>query len=570
MTQDSVTSFGKKFVLWGAALSLIGICFSSYLRLFMDMESLYHDQFTEQDHWHFAGLFVFFLMLLVVQIQKPERFLKLTDKTWVLGIGYGLFLAVCHFWVYKNRPYIIDEYCFDFQSQIFARGEMMGNWPWDIRFLLLPEVYHNHFFVMFESGDIFCRYWPGNALLRAPWTLLGVPWLWNTGLAVGCLYLVKNICRQLFGETTQTAAWAVLFLLASSNFSVNAISMYPNTFYIFSSLVFVALLLRPTALKVFCAGVIGSIAIVQHQPMPHALFAIPWFVWLLVQPKGLRNVFLLVLGYLPVVLVVGFGWALWMLDIGAPDHQGNPANDLISLLFNYRSELDWSMRPMARFMALFKLWAWAAPGLLLLAAYGFWKAPKMSPLKFLGYSCALTYAGYFFIHTDSGHGWGYRYFEGCWSALVLLGAAAIHFVQKNHGATLGAWIQDKAMFAVLTGVAIFVPARMLQVEQSIAKELADLPVFEDNGEIEIVFVDHVHHSQFRKHDLVQNAPFLDSPKIIIFGRDKNWNDETAERAFPNFENREKDLRRFYLPKELEEKPYDLSFDEFSIFQKVRY
>ncbi|MBL92915.1 MAG: hypothetical protein CMH56_14020, partial [Myxococcales bacterium] len=548
--------------------TLVGLGLCIYMRYYWNLNSLYHDQYTDHDFWHLIGFVGFFLLLLFVDVRKPETILKWAEKTWMPALVLGVVLVVCHFLVYKGRPYIIDEYCFDFQSQIFAEGQMMGNWPYNIRFLLLPPVYHNHFFVMFESGDIFCRYWPGNALLRTPFTLLGVPWMLNVSLAVGCLYLAKYVCRELLGRQSFAASWAVLFFIVSPNFLVNAISMYPNTFYLFSSLGFVALLLKPTFLRVILAGILGSMAIVQHQPMPHALFAIPWFFWLLRQEKGFAKVTCLVLSYLPIVLLVGFGWAMWMFDLGAPDHQGNPADNLVSMLFNYRSELDWSLRPVARIIALFKLWVWAMPGLGLLAWWGFWRSPKGSPLRMFGYSALLMYVGYFLIHTDSGHGWGYRYFEGSWVSLVILGAAAMaHF--KNEAGDGWVWPR-KIMLGVILGAVFFVPLRMVQIEDLMTQELSIRPATEPNDDLELNFVDHTHPIQFRKHDLVQNGPFLRSPKIWIWGRDDQWNTDTIERAFPNFEPREGDSRRFYLPKEAEEDPYALSDDEFSLIQKVRF
>jgi hypothetical protein len=61
----------------------------------------------------------------------------------------------------------------------------------NLKYLFLPEV--------------FARYWPGHVLLRAPFTYLGVSWLLNVLLAVGCIYNIKYICRTLFSEHPQAS-----------------------------------------------------------------------------------------------------------------------------------------------------------------------------------------------------------------------------------------------------------------------------------------------------------------------------------------------------------------------------
>ena len=49
-------------------------------------------------------------------------------------------------------------------------------------------------------------------------------------------------------------------------------------------------------------------ALVLHNPVPHALFALPVGVWLLVDKSRRRQLLPLGLGYLPLTALLLFGW----------------------------------------------------------------------------------------------------------------------------------------------------------------------------------------------------------------------------------------------------------------------
>jgi len=55
---------------------------------------------------------------------------------------------------------------------------------------------------------------------------------------------------------------------------------------------------------------------VLHNPFPHLVFALPWIGWLMVRRDGrIRDLAWLVLGYAPVLAVLGAGWSLWQRDM---------------------------------------------------------------------------------------------------------------------------------------------------------------------------------------------------------------------------------------------------------------
>src|SRR5205823_3050257 len=77
-----------------------------------------------------------------------------------------------------------------------------------------------------------------------------------------------------------------------------------------------------------------------------------------------------------------------------------------------------------RLFELVKLIVWNTPGLLVLALIGYERLSRRIPFKLMAASAMLTFAGYFFVQCDQGHGWGARYFHSAWGVLPLLGAAA--------------------------------------------------------------------------------------------------------------------------------------------------
>ncbi len=76
------------------------------------------------------------------------------------------------------------------------------------------------------------------------------------------------------------------------------ISYYSMPAHLLANSLYALLLVRPTPLRAIGAGVVGSIALSLHNPVPHTLFAIPWLIWIVTRPGGVRLVGLMCLGYL--------------------------------------------------------------------------------------------------------------------------------------------------------------------------------------------------------------------------------------------------------------------------------
>src|SRR5262249_27197221 len=107
-----------------------------------------------------------------------------------------------------------------------------------------------------------------------------------------------------------------------------------------------------------------------HNPLPHALFALPWFIWLALRPAPVRNLSYLAAGYLPLVVILGLGWLWLQTHFGMIGLSGGPYSVATAgHLFGWPSEKTL----LARYIGFAKLWLWAVPGIVVLAVVGTWR-----------------------------------------------------------------------------------------------------------------------------------------------------------------------------------------------------
>jgi hypothetical protein len=171
---------------------------------------------------------------------------------------------------------------------------------------------------------------------------------------------------------------------------------------------------------------------------------------------------------------------------------------------------------LSRFIGLAKVWIWAVPGLLLLAAAGARRWRNDPRCMLLAASAVLTFAGYFFFTPDQGHGWGYRYFHSAWLALPLLAAGAL--APRASGVERGTASDDGALtsfvvVASLLMLTVGVGLRAFQIDRYMREHLAQLPAY-DGKELRIVLVSQ--RATSYGADLVQNDPFLRGNVIRMF------------------------------------------------------
>jgi len=499
----------------------------------------------------FFVLFTFFdypaasctLLILILAALVPARFsvrpiLRWVGKhPWSIAAASTVLLCVGTLTIYHNHPLCMDEYTQFLQSQVFASGHLTGRVPAELLDWLVPTGFQNYFIAVARpTGQIASDYWPSFALVLTPFTWLGIPWACNAAITALTLVVIHRLALRLFGDA-EAAGLALLLTAASPVIFANGISYYSMPAHLLANSLYALLLLEPTPRRTLLAGLVGSVALTLHNPVPHTLFAVPWLVWVARRENGLKLFSWLCAGYLPLCLVLGIGW-FWF--DGHLAHEGGTLAvgnaDRVSEFF----KIPTATVLLARFIGLAKVWLWAVPGLLVLAAAGAWKWRSEPRCQLLVWSAVLTFLGYFLVPVDQGHGWGYRYFHSAWLALPLLATAAL---TPRAPAAAPALLQtsDTRVFVVacaLLTLVLGIGLRAKQINEFIADDLSQLPTYSSTSK-RIVFVDASH--AFYGADLVQNDPFLRGPEIRMLSRGDTRNAEMMRRYFPGYHRAFADL-----------------------------
>lgn len=448
-----------------------------------------------------------------------------------IGLSVAVLLSLGTLFVYGNHPLAMDEFAPLFQSQVFAAGKLSGTYPVDLLNHLIPAEFQNWFLNTSKvTGEVSSSYWPSFALLLTPFTLLGIPWACNPLLSGITILVLNRLALRLFGSV-EAAGMVTLLTLASPVFFADGISYYSMTAHMLANALFVLLLLTPSTGRLLAAGAVGSIALTLHNPVPHFLFALPWFVWLALQEKPVARLALLCAGYLPLSIVLGIGW---FVHSGQLAHGGGPVTDGVGSLDNVAGAFAWPGLTLlyARLVGLAKLLLWAAPCLLVLAFAGAWRTRSDTRFATLIASAALTFAGYLFVWADQGHGWGFRYFHSAWLVLPLLATTLLYAPSKasppvaTDAADVRTYVVACALMSLVAGIAL----RASQMNEFVDRHLAQLPGYA-GSEPRVVVIAGV---GFYPYDLVQNDPFLRNPEVRMM----RIGEETAAAIrlhFPNYQ-----------------------------------
>lgn len=463
----------------------------------------------------------------------------LARNPWPIAAVAFLGLCVAMFGIVHNHPLAGDEHLALFQSRAFAAGRLTGQFPPDLFFRLIPGHYQWQWLITSESsGAVAAIYWPGFSLLLVPFNLIGAPWACNPLLASLSLVLMAKLARQLTGST-QAGGWAMLFALGSPGFTGMALSYFSMTAQLFLNLLFAWLLLERGSRRLLAAGVVGSFALVQSNPVPHLLFALPWIAWIARGPEARRKLLTLAAGYAPLTLVVGFGWWLFLRELQGKIWFMPYANDedflrrLLNRLWYLHIELRIAFGLPGdeaignRIAEQVRLWSWAVPGLPVLALAGWWLGRRTPGVNLLALSLASTMLGFFFVTFDQGYGWGARYVHSAWGALpVLASAATVSIRDPGTSISLRNYVGRAALLSLIFATAL----RFLQIRLFMDDHLSLRPPFE-KGVRQIVFI--APNPVFYAQDFVQNDPFLREPVIFIMsrGRKRDYED-VIKRRFP--------------------------------------
>lgn len=420
--------------------------------------------------------------------------------------------------VYQRYPLSMDEYAAVFQAKIFASGHIYAQLPREVVEWLVVRGFNGSFLIAsLETGKAVEEYWPGFALLLAPFEVFGLSWVCNACLSGGAMLLIYWIAREISGDR-RAGGWALLFTLTSGVFVADGLSYYSMQAHLTANLLYVALLIRPGACRAMGAGLIGSLALILHNPVPHTLFAIPWIVSMAMDRN--RLLLPLILGYAPGV-AAGLGWIIFRSDIASAAHGAATVSAVTAGVFGWPDSTSMNMRA----GALAKMWLWASPCLFIFAVSGRFQYRDNKYARLLMQSAILTFSGYLFVRFDQGHGWGYRYFHSAWGAIPVLAGCAM--LCRADGP------QRRISFAgaaAILNLLIVIPFQMHEISEVISQHLAQLtpPTRPGNN---VYFIHPA--AGFYLADMVQIDPLLRDRDLRLVSRGTALDTQLIRRNWPN-------------------------------------
>lgn len=463
------------------------------------------------------------ICLLAAIWNRPESILRVVDclgrrevSTAVICAAlFGLSSAA----VYQGVALSMDEYAAVFQAEVFASGHIFASFPPSVLDWLVVPRFNGSFLIASPiSGEVIEAYWPGFALLLAPFELVEIPWLCNAVLGATALFLIHRITLTLT-SSRRAAGWSVLFAIASGAFWANAISFYSMQAHLTANLLFAWLLLEPNPKRAATAGFVGSLALVLHNPFPHALFALPWIISMAVHKDRRSYLLPLMLGYLPILLGVGYGWLALRTAIAPGGASASGAGNMLRGVFEWPNISILNMRA----AALAKMWTWAFPGLFVFAVMGVFRH-RTWQVRMLALSSITTFVGYLFVDFDQGHGWGYRYFHSAWGVVPILAGCGMI---RDSGSTQRA--TSFAGASAILGFAILLPFQLAQMNGIITRHTSQLPPPQRPGN-NVYFVSPGYGSYVA--DLVQADPMLRSRDLVLASRGSKADRELIAQNWP--------------------------------------
>lgn len=459
------------------------------------------------------------------------------ERPWIVAAVAFPLLCAGSLLVYRDTALSMDEYAAVFQAHAFAAGKLAGVLPPELLDRLIPKLFQGYFFTLSRTtGEVSSNYWPGFALFLTPFVALDIPWAANPALGALTLPALHRLTQRVTGSR-DAAGWAVALTAASPAFIVASISYYSMPAHLLFNLLYALLLLEVTVPRALLAGLIGSLALTLHNPVPHLLFALPFFVWLCVKPQSKTALLALVAGYLPLSLWLGVGWHY---HLAALTHSTSPATaptaapallETIAAQLSGLITLPGPGAVHARIAGLSKVWTWAAACMLVFAAYGYWAARRETGVKLLAAALATTLAGYFLVRFDQGHGWGYRYVHSAWFVIPVLAAIALGEERAGEERELRAM----AAWALVLSALLSLGLRLVQVDDFISKHRNQVPPLArpaDPQRPEIVFVKLASAPYAR--DMVQNDPFLRGSRVTMVYEGADRVADLMARRFPAY------------------------------------
>jgi hypothetical protein len=336
-----------------------------------------------------------------------------SEAAWAVGALVALAAVSAAVSGFGSRYLSQDEWSMLLQARLFAAGHLTGSVPVAAVPFAFPEGIQNWWILVSQStGDFMSPYWPAWAAITAPFAAVGAPWLAAPAMGSVAVVAAGRLAALVAGPSA--AAPARLLLLASSAFVLTAGTMLSGTADMALNLVTAYLVVRGGRGGLLAAGLVGSVALNLHNPLPHVAFMAPIGIWLLTWPEGRRRIPWLIPGYLPG-LALAAGWTL--ITAAAIPDPGPVVNGVGTLYAITKTGI------LARIGDLGGLVLLAVPGLLIMA----WRGARIRgghpALRVLAASMLVTAAAYALYPYSQGFGFGARYLHSALGVLPVLAAA---------------------------------------------------------------------------------------------------------------------------------------------------
>jgi hypothetical protein len=493
-----------------AGLSLLGVAFAFWLRTVPagspDPRFTYNVFFVLFARHEPAGLAIVALFSLIAAgglfrggdaagRQRNENPNRAGLLCVLLATTAFVFAALGTQIVFHNYPLTADEYLSEFQANIFLHGKLQAEvpsaWVSAQHFLSLPQFVQ--YFPASRSWN--SVYLPVYAAMRAVFQSVGLQSLLNPFLAALTVLAVYGTARNIWPESKTSALVAIGLLVSSSQFLVMSMTAYSMPAHLALNAIWLWLYSRPDRGWFYLAPLVGVLAIGLHQPIVHALFAIPFLVRLLLQRRW-RAVLIFAAIYLA-------GCALWFA--WQARYQVGNAGGIGSIFKILNPRM-----PIIQSMNLLLIVGWASLATPLLAVLGASQFFKVRPIiQDAILSCLLTFGFYFIFYLDQAHGWGYRYFHGAIACLIIVAVAGFNRLSILVG-------EHRATKFVLAGIAgsllIQFPLRCFEAERFVRPYAQTAAVIHAIPK-DIVAFDY--RDAWYSADFIRNDPFLENRPVIV-------------------------------------------------------
>ena len=314
-------------------------------------------------------------------------------------------------------------------------------------------------------------------------------------MAAASFSRLYGTARNVWPNEKQNALVAILLLAGSAQFLVMAMTAYSMSAHLALNTVWLWLYSQPERRRFYLAPLIGVLAIGLHQPIVHALFVTP-FLFRLVRQRNWRAVSVFAFIYLAGC----FAWYAWRLQF-SPATAGQTVSYF--RLWNAKMLV---IQPMDFLLLL----GWSALATPLLAVLGFSRIFRERPiLRDAALSCLLTFGFYYFFYLDQGHGWGYRYFHGTLSCLILVAVAGWRVLIEKTGERSARNFLGVGLAASLF---IALPLRCFQAE-SFIRPYARAAEAVHSIRAKVVGIDP--RLAWYSADLIRNDPFLEDRPVVV-------------------------------------------------------